>query len=84
MNDVVLKCAKMFGAGVILATALVHMLFPAVENLTNPCLPAGFGEYPALAHAICLFAVLALNLTQMLLSKQIHKRHRRAVDSEVC
>ena len=39
---VVLKCGSLFGAGVLLATALVHMLFPAMENLTHPCLSAFF------------------------------------------
>jgi zinc transporter 1/2/3 len=83
-NETVLNCAKMFGAGVILATSLVHMLGPAIENLTNPCLPSAIAEdYPALALALCLFAILALHLTQLLVSKEIRRQHHNRVDKEL-
>ena len=39
------KFLKLFGSGVILATAFVHMLVPSAEMLSNPCLPQVFRDY---------------------------------------
>ncbi|PVH94952.1 low-affinity zinc ion transporter-like protein [Periconia macrospinosa] len=38
--------AKYFGSGVIIATAFIHLLAPANENLTNPCLTGPITIYP--------------------------------------
>lgn len=66
----------MFGSGVILATALVHMLLPSNESLTNPCLPAAFSEdYGAFSAVFCLFAILSLHFIQFMLGKEIRKKH---------
>jgi zinc transporter 1/2/3 len=37
--------AKYFGSGVIIATAFIHLLAPAHEALTNPCLTGVITEY---------------------------------------
>jgi zinc transporter 1/2/3 len=64
----------MFGSGVILATALVHMLAPADRILNNPCLPTTFTEdYTSFSGAFALFAMLAVHLIQFLVSKEIRK-----------
>jgi len=81
-EGLLLSCGKMFGAGVILATSLVHMLGPAMENLSNPCLPAVFQDY-TFAPAICLFAILSLQLIQFLVSKEIRRHHNKAIDTAV-
>ncbi|KAM9959456.1 hypothetical protein ACTFIR_000532 [Dictyostelium discoideum] len=48
---------KSIGIGVILACSLIHMLQPAVESLSSPCLPESFTEdYEAYPY---LFALLA-------------------------
>lgn len=48
-------CAKYFGSGVIIATSLVHLLQPANEALSQPCL-GQWNDYPY-AFGICLFMV---------------------------
>ncbi len=64
----------MFGSGVILATALVHMLIPADQNLTNPCLSSVFTDtYTGFAGAFCLAAILFLHLLQFLISSYLTK-----------
>ncbi|KAI8848556.1 Zinc/iron permease, partial [Chytridium lagenaria] len=64
------QCAKLFGGGVIFATAFVHMLSPANELLTNPCLPTFFTEtYTSTAAAIALFGALLTHLIQLFASR---------------
>lgn len=50
---------KFFGSGVIIATAFVHLLEPADESLSDPCLGGVFAEYPW-AYGICLMSLFAL------------------------
>ncbi|KAF2085083.1 ZIP zinc/iron transport family [Saccharata proteae CBS 121410] len=37
--------AKFFGSGVIIATAFIHLLAPASDNLTNECLTGAITDY---------------------------------------
>lgn len=55
------QCAKLFGAGVILSTAWIHMLTESVERFSSPCLDDAWKEYRSTAAA---FALLGLFLTQ--------------------
>ncbi|KAJ3117944.1 high-affinity Zn(2+) transporter zrt1, partial [Phlyctochytrium bullatum] len=72
-----LQCAKAFGAGVILATAFVHMFTPANELLTNPCLPTFFTEtYTATAAAIALLGALSTHLFQVLAAHALTRKRR--------
>jgi len=71
-------CGKMFGTGVILATALVHMLNPAVLNLTNPCLTVLFTEqYTSFAGAIALFAMFFVHFIQFMVRQQFLAAEKR-------
>ena len=64
-----------FGTGVLIATALVHLLPTAFISLTDPCLPAFFNEqYTALAGAIALAAIFLITIVEMIFSP-----HREAV-----
>ena len=66
ISDFVFSLGKNFGTGVILATAFIHMLAPAYENLTNDCLPDFFsGDYP-FAPLFALLAVLSIQFIQTL------------------
>ncbi len=68
-KEILFQCAKMFGTGVILATALVHMLSPSDQALTNPCLPTIFTEdYTSFSGAFCLLGILTVHLVQFLVS----------------
>ncbi|KAJ3330324.1 hypothetical protein HDU76_005964 [Blyttiomyces sp. JEL0837] len=83
------QCGKLFGAGVIIATSLVHMLAPAVLTLNNPCLPTLFTtDYTSWAGAIALFAALTTHLTQFMASSMIrksihHSEHVQHGDSNI-
>ena len=51
--------AKYFGSGVIVATAFIHLLEPASDNLGNECLGEPFTGYP-FAFAIALMTLFVL------------------------
>lgn len=56
---------KFIGTGVIIATAFMHLLVPAVENLTDECLADRLGEYDW-AEAIALMTVIVMFFIEML------------------
>jgi len=56
--------AKYFGSGIIIATAFIHLLAPAFDELTSPCLSAIWGEYDW-APAIAMMAVFAVFLVEL-------------------
>ncbi|RLV95985.1 Zinc-regulated transporter 2 [Spathaspora sp. JA1] len=51
--------AKYFGSGVIVATAFIHLLEPASDALSDPCLTGVITEYPW-AFGICLMTLFVL------------------------
>ncbi|KAL4398835.1 zinc ion transmembrane transporter [Malassezia pachydermatis] len=51
--------AKYFGSGVIIATGFVHLLEPATDELSAPCLNDNFQNYP-MAYAFCLISMMCL------------------------
>jgi len=57
--DLAYDAAKYFGSGVIIATAFIHLLAPAVEELSSPCLTGTWQEYPW-ALAISMFGVFGI------------------------
>lgn len=63
---------KYVGTGVIIATAWLHLLAPAVENLGDPCLKARLGEYPW-PFAIGLWTVLTMFCVEMMAMRAAHK-----------
>jgi len=56
--------AKYFGSGVIIATAFIHLLDPAIEELSSPCLDPAWLDYPyALAFAlISIFVIFVVEI----------------------
>jgi zinc transporter 1/2/3 len=76
IDKYVFLVAKCFGIGIITATAFVHMLIPAVLNLTNPCLSTFFTDtYPALSGAIALISVLTIQFIQTVAVLHFSKPH---------
>ncbi|KAJ3321802.1 high-affinity Zn(2+) transporter zrt1 [Blyttiomyces sp. JEL0837] len=74
ITDLPFQCGKLFGAGVILATAFVHMFSPSVIVLTDPCLSPIFNQqYKSWAGALALLAALSTHLTQFLASRVIRR-----------
>ncbi|CAE6501334.1 unnamed protein product [Rhizoctonia solani] len=54
--------AKYFGSGVIIATAFIHLLDPAVRKLSSKCLTGAWTEYPwalamTMGSVFCIFFV---------------------------
>ncbi|KDQ51021.1 hypothetical protein JAAARDRAFT_540486 [Jaapia argillacea MUCL 33604] len=60
----VFNFAKYFGSGVIIATAFIHLLSPALDELGSDCLSPAWREYPY-ALAICLASIFAIFCTEL-------------------
>ena len=60
---------KYFGSGVIIATAFIHLLAPAVEALGSPCInpDSPITQYPW-PEGICLMTVFAMFFVELLAS----------------
>lgn len=65
--------AKYFGSGVIIATALIHLLQPANESLTDECLGEGWDVYPY-AYGIALVSLFGTFLVELLSRRYLEKR----------
>ncbi|KAK9451522.1 Zinc/iron permease [Limtongia smithiae] len=59
VHDMFYFVAKFFGSGVIVATAFIHLLDPAIEELSDECLTGTWQLYPW-AIAIAMFAIFVL------------------------
>ncbi|MCJ1285988.1 hypothetical protein MMC26_005330 [Xylographa opegraphella] len=57
--------AKYFGSGVIIATAFIHLLAPACDALTDPCLTGPITEYDW-AEGIALMTIFILFFTELM------------------
>ncbi|KZS94642.1 ZIP zinc/iron transport family [Sistotremastrum niveocremeum HHB9708] len=57
--------AKYFGSGVIIATAFIHLLDPAIEELSNPCLGGTWQLYPW-ALALSMLAVFSIFIVELM------------------
>ncbi|KAL8629814.1 hypothetical protein Q9189_004487 [Teloschistes chrysophthalmus] len=57
--------AKYFGSGVIIATAFIHLLAPANDALTDPCLTGPITDYDWV-EGICLMTVFVLFFTELM------------------
>ncbi|KDQ19003.1 hypothetical protein BOTBODRAFT_28478 [Botryobasidium botryosum FD-172 SS1] len=60
----IFEFAKYFGSGVIIATAFIHLLAPAFEALTSPCLTGVWQTYPW-APAISMMSVFAIFFVEL-------------------
>ncbi|KAG1864982.1 Zinc/iron permease [Suillus subalutaceus] len=56
--------AKYFGSGVIIATAFIHLLSPAIEELASPCLSPAWQEYPY-PLALALLSVFSIFIVEL-------------------
>jgi len=61
VSPYVICLGKCMGIGVVLACALVHMLQPAAQSLTSPCVPWEFNtDYNAYAFLFAMLAALVM------------------------
>ncbi len=59
---------KYFGSGVIIATAFIHLLAPAVDALTDPCLTGAITEYDW-AEGIVLMTIFVLFFVELMVMR---------------
>ncbi|CAK7222111.1 low-affinity Zn(2+) transporter zrt2 [Sporothrix curviconia] len=59
---------KYFGSGVILATAFMHLLSPAVEALSDECLADILPEYDW-GHVICLISIMIMFYIELMAAR---------------
>jgi len=57
--------AKFFGSGVIIATAFIHLLSPALSELTAPCLSPEWQLYPY-ALALALLSIFGIFIVELI------------------
>ncbi|KAJ7183916.1 ZIP-like iron-zinc transporter [Mycena filopes] len=60
----VFEFAKYFGSGVIIATAFIHLLSPALDELSSDCLSPAWQEYPY-ALALCLLSIMSIFILEL-------------------
>jgi zinc transporter 1/2/3 len=59
---------KAMGTGIIISCALIHMLLPANDALTNACLSASFTEdYVAYGYLFCLIGALIMHNVELVI-----------------
>ncbi|KAJ3996316.1 ZIP-like iron-zinc transporter [Lentinula boryana] len=61
----IFEFAKWFGSGVIIATAFIHLLSPAIDELGSPCLSEAWSEYPY-ALALCLLSIFSIFIVELI------------------
>jgi len=86
---------KYFGSGVIIATAFIDLLAPALEELGSPCLSPQWGIYPY-ALALAMLSIFAIFIVEIVafrwgmarlhkigigISPDAHGHHNHAVSS---
>ncbi|KAL6306140.1 Zinc/iron permease [Sparassis latifolia] len=64
LPDALFQTAKYFGSGVIIATAFIHLLSPAMAELGSPCLSAAWQDYPY-ALGICLISIFSIFIVEL-------------------
>ena len=73
MSPVVMNSMKLCGAGVILATGIIHILPEAGAALSNECLPRFFvKDYPNFGYLLCVITMLLLHMLNCFLAKRSH------------
>ncbi|KAN0060707.1 hypothetical protein ACQY0O_007365 [Thecaphora frezii] len=68
--DEVFFVSKYFGAGVIVATAFVHLIYEAFIQLTSPCIKLAFAPT---APAISMASLFLIFVVDLLLMRHIHR-----------
>ncbi|KAF7159348.1 hypothetical protein CNMCM5623_004662 [Aspergillus felis] len=66
--------AKYFGSGVIIATAFIHLLSPAHDALTNPCLTGPITEY-SWVEGIVLMTIVVLFFVELMVMRYARFGH---------
>ncbi|KAI7825414.1 ZIP zinc transporter-domain-containing protein [Kickxella alabastrina] len=73
-----------FGAGVILATAFVHMLNGSIESLKDECLEGRLGDFDAWPGFLAMLAILAMHLMEHVLTARLIHHKNTSLDTARC
>ncbi|KAJ2359301.1 hypothetical protein IWW50_000023 [Coemansia erecta] len=71
----VLTLGKHLGTGVIIATALIHMLPGAYESLNNPCIGSRMGNFSGWPGTLAMMAIFAMHLIEFVLTNHAMGKH---------
>jgi zinc transporter 1/2/3 len=67
-----LRALTFAGSGVLVSTAFIHLLLPAAEALSSPCLPESFlTAYPSWAFLICTITLAAAFIGDFLIATAV-------------
>lgn len=72
---------KYIGSGVIIATAWMHLLDPAVDNFSDECVEASVPEYPWPLF-IALMTIMVMFFIELLATRDVNLDHDHGSDSE--
>ncbi|KAJ2458948.1 hypothetical protein GGF42_001756 [Coemansia sp. RSA 2424] len=70
-----LTLGKFLGTGVIISTALIHMLPGGVDALSNPCIGKRMGDYGGWPGVLVIMAIFVMHLMEFLLSNHAMGKH---------
>ncbi|KAG6813873.1 hypothetical protein H0H92_006280 [Tricholoma furcatifolium] len=65
LTNATFSFAKYFGSGVIIATAFIHLLSPALDELGSPCLGPEWAIYPY-ALALSLLSIFSIFIVELI------------------
>ncbi|KAJ1949779.1 hypothetical protein FBU59_000993 [Linderina macrospora] len=71
----ILTLGKFLGTGVIISTALIHMLPAGSDSLGNPCIGDRLGNYSGWPGVLVIMAIFAMHLLEFLLSNHTMGGH---------
>ncbi|KAJ1938216.1 hypothetical protein EC988_007656, partial [Linderina pennispora] len=71
----ILTLGKFLGTGVIISTALIHMLPAGSDSLGNPCVGNRMGNYSGWPGVLVIMAIFAMHLMEFLLSNHEMEGH---------
>ncbi|KAJ2850903.1 hypothetical protein IWW36_001529 [Coemansia brasiliensis] len=70
-----LTMGKHLGTGVIIATALVHMLPGGYESLNDPCIGSRMGNFGGWPGTLAMMAIFGMHLIEFVLSNHAMGKH---------
>lgn len=80
-----IKLMAYSGAGVLICTGFVHLLLPAQEALSNPCLPSSFlAAYPSWAFLFCVTAIMAMQILDFFVASWAARSAASGLNCSAC
>eukprot|EP00741_Cyanophora_paradoxa_P003934 tig00000741_g3827.t1 len=70
-----MRALAVFGAGVILATALIHMMGPGYELLKSPCVSTMWDEYESWGGLFTLIGILLILIVELVVARYMPHSH---------